>query len=56
MAFLLYLVGLVVFVAGLGWLLTSLGVAAAIVNSAALALLVAGVVLGVTRVRYANRA
>jgi apolipoprotein N-acyltransferase len=55
MAFLLYVVGLVVFIAGLGWLLTSLGVAAAWVNAIALALLVAGLTAGVARLRIAGR-
>jgi hypothetical protein len=55
MAFMLYAVGLVVFVAGLGWLLTSLGVAAAWVNTAALALLVAGLAAGAARMRLAGR-
>ena len=55
MAFLLYMVGLVVFVAGLGWLLTSLGVAAAWVNLLALALLLAGLAAGVARLRMAAR-
>jgi hypothetical protein len=56
MAFLLYVVGLIVFVAGMGWLLSALGVGAAIVNTAALVILVAGVVVGFTRMRLADRA
>jgi apolipoprotein N-acyltransferase len=55
MAFLLYLVGLVVFVAGLGWLLTSLGVAATWVNLVALGLLAAGLAAGVARLRMSPR-
>jgi hypothetical protein len=48
MASLLYIVGLVVFVSGVGWLLSSLGVATAIVNVGALALLAAGALAGLT--------
>jgi hypothetical protein len=55
MAFSLYFVGVIVFVAGLGWLLTVLGVSAAIVNPLALALLVAGLAAGFTGLRLANR-
>ena len=56
MAFLLFFVGLIVFVAGLGWLLTALGVGAAIVNLLALALLGAGLVVGLTRLQLGDRA
>ena len=55
MAFLLYFVGLIVFVAGMGWLLSSLGVGAAIVNTGALVLLAAGLVAGLTRMRLGER-
>ena len=55
MAFLLFAVGLVVFVSGLGWLLTSLGVAALWVNLTALGLLVAGLTAGLARLRFAGR-
>ena len=55
MAFLLYFVGLIVFVAGLGWLATSLGMTAAYVNVAALALLVLGVITAIARVRAERR-
>jgi positive regulator of sigma E activity len=55
MAFLLYFVGLIVFVAGLGWLATSLGVTAAYVNVGALALLALGLVTAVARVRAERR-
>ena len=51
MAFLLYLVGLIVAVAGLGWLATSLGVNPAYVNVGALVLLGLGVVTAVARAR-----
>ena len=54
MAFLLYAVGLVVFVSGLGWLLTSIGVAAGWVNVTALALLAVGLTVGVARLRPAR--
>jgi hypothetical protein len=56
MAFSLYFVGLIVFVTGLGWLLTALGVAPAIVNPLALALLVAGLAAGFTGLRLSSRA
>ena len=55
MAFMLFAVGLVVFVSGLGWLLTSIGVAATWVNLTALVLLVAGLTAGVARQRLARR-
>jgi len=55
MAFLLFAVGLVVFVSGLGWLLTSLGVAALWVNLTALAVLVGGLTAGLARLRFAAR-
>jgi hypothetical protein len=55
MAFLLYAVGLVVFVSGLGWLLTSLGVAATWVNLTALVILGAGLTAGLVRQRMAAR-
>jgi positive regulator of sigma E activity len=55
MALLLYVVGLFVFVAGFGWLASSLGVSPAIVNTTALVLLVGGVVVGITRMRLADR-
>ena len=54
MATLLYVVGLIVFVSGMGWLLSSLGAAPALVNAGALVLLLAGIVAGFT-VRMANR-
>jgi apolipoprotein N-acyltransferase len=56
MAFLLFFVGLIVFVAGLGWMLTALGVGPAVVNVLALGLLVAGLVVGLTRLRLGDRA
>ena len=56
MAFLLYIVGLVVFTAGLGWLFSALGVAPAVVNTGALLLLATGAIAGLTRVRVSNRA
>jgi hypothetical protein len=55
MALSLYFVGLIVFVAGLGWLLTALGVGTAIVNTVALVLFAAGLAFGLTRIRLANR-
>jgi apolipoprotein N-acyltransferase len=55
MAFLLYIVGLIVFIAGLGWLLTALGVGPALVNTLALAILVAGSVAGIAGARMARR-
>ena len=55
MAFALFAVGLVVFVSGLGWLLTSLGVGSTWVNLAALAILVGGLAAGVARLRFARR-
>ena len=55
MAFLLFAVGLVVFVSGLAWILISVGVAALWVNLTALALLVAGLTAGVARLRFARR-
>ena len=51
MALLLYVVGLVVFVAGLGWLATSLGLSAAYVNVGALVLLALGLVTAFARAR-----
>ena len=51
---LLYVVGVVVFVTGMGWLLTSLGVAHAVVNVSALVLLLAGLAMGFT-MRMAQR-
>jgi len=55
MALMLYLVGLVVFVAGLGWLATSLGAAQGWVALAALVLLALGVVAAVARARVERR-
>ena len=55
MAFLLYIVGLIVFIAGMGWLFTSLGVGPTLVNTGALALLVAGVAFGIARLRMPDR-
>ena len=55
MAQLLYIAGLIVFVSGTGWLLSSLGVAPTVVNFSALVLLLAGIAVGFT-VRMANRA
>ena len=55
MALLLYVVGLVVFIAGLGWLFTALGVSAAYVNTGALILLVVGLFTAFVRVRAENR-
>ena len=55
MAFLLYVVGLIVFVAGLGWLLTAVGLGPAIVNPLALVLLATGLVAGITRLRLGDR-
>ena len=55
MAFLLYFVGLIVFVAGMGWMLSSLGVATAIVDIGALLLLAAGTAAGLARARLAGR-
>lgn len=51
----LFAVGLVVFISGLAWLLTAIGVAALWVNLTALALLVAGLALGAARLRLASR-
>ena len=51
MAFLLNFVGMIVFVAGLGWLATSLGVAQTFVLPAALVLLVLGVFMAIARAR-----
>jgi len=51
MAFLLNFVGIIVFVAGLGWLATSLGVAQVYVVPAALVLLALGAVMAVARTR-----
>ena len=51
MAFLLYVVGLIVFVAGLGWLATALGVAAMYVNTGALILLGVGLLTAAARTR-----
>jgi positive regulator of sigma E activity len=55
MAFLLYLVGLVVFVAGLGWLATALGAAQGWVALAALVLLALGIVAAIVRARMESR-
>ena len=55
MAFLLYFVGLIVFVAGLGWAATSLGVNPAYVNVGAIALLGLGLITAIARVRAENR-
>ena len=51
----LYFVGLIVFVAGLGWLATSLGASPTYVNVAALVLLVLGIFTAIARVRAENR-
>ena len=51
MAFLLNFVGMIVFVAGLGWLATSLGLAQVYVLPAALVLLALGVVMAIARMR-----
>lgn len=56
MAFMLYFVGLIVFIAGLGWLATSLGVAQGPVAIAALLLLVMGVGAAIARIRADARA
>ena len=55
MALLLYVVGLIVFIAGLGWLATALGVGAAYVNIAALVLLVLGLFTAFARARAESR-
>jgi len=55
MAFLLNFVGLIVFIAGLGWLATSLGVAQAPVAIAALVLFVIGVGAAIARLRVDKR-
>ena len=55
MAFLLYFVGLIVFVAGLGWLASSLGANPAYVNVGALILLGLGLITAIARVRAENR-
>ena len=55
MALLLYVVGLVVFVAGLGWAATAVGINAAYVNVAALILLTLGLFTAILRVRAENR-
>jgi apolipoprotein N-acyltransferase len=51
MAFLLNFVGMIVFVAGLGWLATSLGMAQVYVLPAALVLLALGVAMAIARTR-----
>lgn len=51
MAFLLNFVGIIVFVAGLGWLATSLGLAQVYVLPAALVLLALGVFMSIARAR-----
>jgi len=55
MAFLLNIVGLVVFVAGLGWLATLLGAPQVWVAIAALVLFVVGLVAAVARARVERR-
>jgi hypothetical protein len=51
MSFLLYIVGFIVFVAGLGWLATLAGIAQAYVLGGALILLAIGIVTGIARAR-----
>ena len=55
MAFLLYVVGLIVFVAGLGWLATALGVAPMYVNTGALIVLGVGLFTAAVRARTETR-
>jgi len=51
MAFLLYFVGFIVFIAGLGWLATMLGVSQTVAAVGALVLLAIGVVTAAARAR-----
>ena len=51
MAFLLYFVGFIVFIAGFGWILTTLGVADVYVNVAAVILLALAVFAAAARAR-----
>ena len=51
MSFLLYLVGFIVFIAGLGWLATLAGIAQTYIMAGALVLLGIGIFTAVARVR-----
>jgi len=51
MSFLLYFVGFIVFIAGLGWLATLAGLSQGVVASAALVLLAIGVFTAISRAR-----
>lgn len=55
MSFLLYMVGYVVFVAGLAWLATVVGVANGYVTMAAIVLLGVGVLTGLAQARVKER-
>jgi small basic protein len=52
MSFLLYLVGTIVFIAGLGWLATMLGVSQTYIVIAALVLLGIGIFTAIARTRH----
>ena len=51
MSFLLYFVGFIVFIAGLGWLATLLGLSQGVVASGALVLLAIGIFTAISRAR-----
>ena len=51
MSFLLYFVGFIVFIAGMGWLATSIGLSQGVVAAGALVLLAIGIFTAITRAR-----
>lgn len=53
MSFMLYMVGFIVFIAGLGWLATMAGIAQAYIMGGAVILLLVGVVTAAARMRDA---
>lgn len=53
MSFLLYMVGFIVFIAGLAWLATMVGVSQTYIVGAAVVLLLVGVVTAASRLRDA---
>jgi len=54
MSFLLYVVGFIVFIAGLGWIATLLGAPQAWILGGALVLLAIGIFTAVTRTRVSD--
>ncbi len=55
MSFLLYTIGFIVFIAGLGWLATVMGVSQTYIMIGAVILLGIGIITAVSRTRYKDQ-